>query len=606
LNFNIYGYQYKIYINILNKIFNYLNTSKKTKLNNKMGICSSTEKNKNNNIKNDDKNSTKINENNLEKHITGIIKPTPFYRLQKYSKKTGAICLIINENNDYKINGTGFFCEIKIKEQKIKGLFTNNHILNQNDIQIGKTINFIIRDIEKDINIEKNIKITKERFTLTNEELDYTFIQIFNNEPYNNFFEIDKKINCNNPYEEYKLDEFCIIQYSNNEISISEGKLEKIGIHFMGGEKLNKGIYFKYILDDINKRINDMNFNKEINNKNLDNVNKAKINDENKENQIIALYKINDNKKSKDDKYNILNYYGNNYWENDKELNNKKDFEELIDLFLNNQKIEFQFKFTFKQNKEYKIKMNIKEQLKNLRNMFYNCYSLTSLDLSNFNTNNVINMNNMFYNCSSLTSLNLDNFNTNNVTDMSYMFYNCSFLTSLNLSNFNTNNVTDMSYMFYKCSSLTSLYLDNFNTNKIINMSYMFYKCSSLTSLKLDNFNTINVNNMSYMFYNCSFLTSLNLSNFNTNNVKDMSSMFFNCYSLTSLNLSNFNTNNVKNMSYMFYNCSSLISLNLSNFNTNNVKNMKYMFKLIQKSCKIIENDRKIKSELKKLNIIQI
>ena len=85
-----------------------------------------------------------------------------------------------------------------------------------------------------------------------------------------------------------------------------------------------------------------------------------------------------------------------------------------------------------------------------------------------------------------------------------------------------------------------------------------------------------------------------------------MSSMFFNCYSLTSLNLSNFNTNNVKNMSYMFYNCSSLISLNLSNFNTNNVKNMKYMFKLIQKSCKIIENDKKIKSELKKINIIHI
>ena len=139
---------------------------------------------------------------------------------------------------------------------------------------------------------------------------------------------------------------------------------------------------------------------------NLDNVNKTKINDENKENQIIALYKINDNNKSKDDKYNILNYYGNNYWENDKELNNKKDFEELIDLFLNNQKIEFQFKFTFKQNKEYKIKMNIKEQLKNLRNMFYNCSSLISLNLSNFNTNNVQDMSDMFTGCSSLISLN--------------------------------------------------------------------------------------------------------------------------------------------------------------------------------------------------------
>ena len=37
------------------------------------------------------------------------------------------------------------------------------------------------------------------------------------------------------------------------------------------------------------------------------------------------------------------------------------------------------------------------------------------------------------------------------------MFSECSSLTSLNLSNFNTNNVEDMSEMFYGCSSLTSL-----------------------------------------------------------------------------------------------------------------------------------------------------
>jgi surface protein len=40
---------------------------------------------------------------------------------------------------------------------------------------------------------------------------------------------------------------------------------------------------------------------------------------------------------------------------------------------------------------------------------------------------------------------------------MNDMFYNCSSLTSLNLSNFNTNNVQDMSRMLEKCSSLTSL-----------------------------------------------------------------------------------------------------------------------------------------------------
>ena len=37
------------------------------------------------------------------------------------------------------------------------------------------------------------------------------------------------------------------------------------------------------------------------------------------------------------------------------------------------------------------------------------------------------------------------------------MFLGCSSLISLNLSNFNTNNVKDMSRIFYKCNSLTSL-----------------------------------------------------------------------------------------------------------------------------------------------------
>ena len=55
----------------------------------------------------------------------------------------------------------------------------------------------------------------------------------------------------------------------------------------------------------------------------------------------------------------------------------------------------------------------------------------------------------MFYGCSSLTSLNLSNFNTNNVNDMSEMFSSCSSMNFLNLSNFNTSNVTNMRRMFF-------------------------------------------------------------------------------------------------------------------------------------------------------------
>ena len=210
--------------------------------------------------------------------------------------------------------------------------------------------------------------------------------------------------------------------------------------------------------------------------------------------------------------------------------------------------------------------------------MFYNCSSLTSLDVSNFNTSNVTNMNYMFGYCSSLTNLNLSNFNTNNVTNMSYMFRNCSSLTNLNVSNFNTNNVTNMRDMFNDCISLTSLDVSNFNTSNVTNMDFMFNDCSSLTNLNVSNFNTNNVTNMRYMFRRCSSLTNLNVSNFNTNNVTNMDFMFNDCSSLTSLDLSNFNTSNVTTMNSMFDTCNSLTSLDLSNFNTTNVTTMNSMF----------------------------
>ena len=60
----------------------------------------------------------------------------------------------------------------------------------------------------------------------------------------------------------------------------------------------------------------------------------------------------------------------------------------------------------------------------------------------------------MFSRCSSLTNIDLSNFNTNNVTDMSCMFQYCSSLTNIDLSNFNTNNVTELADMFDGCEKL--------------------------------------------------------------------------------------------------------------------------------------------------------
>ena len=115
-----------------------------------------------------------------------------------------------------------------------------------------------------------------------------------------------------------------------------------------------------------------------------------------------------------------------------------------------------------------------------MNNMFYSCYLLASLDISNFNTSNVTDMCDMFNGCSSLTQHDLSNFDTSNVTDMTQMFYNNNSLTQLDLSNFDTSNVTSMDRMFASCSKLKSIYVTEgkWSTSQATTTS-MFAKCGT-------------------------------------------------------------------------------------------------------------------------------
>ena len=53
-------------------------------------------------------------------------------------------------------------------------------------------------------------------------------------------------------------------------------------------------------------------------------------------------------------------------------------------------------------------------------------------------------MNCLFFDLNSLTTLDVSNFNTENVIKMSGMFYNCNLLTSIDVSKFNTKYVNTM------------------------------------------------------------------------------------------------------------------------------------------------------------------
>ena len=196
-----------------------------------------------------------------------------------------------------------------------------------------------------------------------------------------------------------------------------------------------------------------------------------------------------------------------------------------------------------------------------------------SIPVSKFN--GVTDMNHMFYDCNSLTSLDLSGLNTENVTDMNYMFYACSSLTSLDVSHLNTENVTDMNSMFGSCNSLTSLDVSHFNTSNVTNMWNMFVSCENLTSLDVSHFNTSNVTNMKDMFGYCHKLTSLDVSGWNTSNVTDMSSMFSSCSSLISLDLSGWDTSNVTDMSLMFWGCTKLKTIRMKGCSSATVDKIK-------------------------------
>ena len=267
------------------------------------------------------------------------------------------------------------------------------------------------------------------------------------------------------------------------------------------------------------------------------------------------------------------------------------------------------------------------EKVTNMSYMFFNCSSLTSLDVTHFNTAKVTNMNRLFAYCSSLTSLDVTHFNTAKVTNMNSMFECCSSLTSLDVTYFNTANVTGMNNMFYSCSALTTIYAsDNFVTDKVEYSYNMFYDCTSLKGTTLEyvasktDHNYANCGTDGYFTPGCGYAEFDNATGtltfsykvvkpegaydlnvgitepgwrthkneikkvvFDTSfaNARPTSCYywFYECKNLANIEgIENLNTEKVTNMELMFANCSTLTSLDVTKFNTANVTTLMSMF----------------------------
>lgn len=106
----------------------------------------------------------------------------------------------------------------------------------------------------------------------------------------------------------------------------------------------------------------------------------------------------------------------------------------------------------------------------------------------------------------------------------------------------------------------------------------LFNGCSNLTSINIEALDTSNATDMSYMFQGCSSLTSLDLSKFDTSHVTRMDYMFEGCSFLKNLSLSSFDTRSVTSMDGMFSDCGSLRAVDVSSFDTSCVSNMSWLF----------------------------
>lgn len=116
-----------------------------------------------------------------------------------------------------------------------------------------------------------------------------------------------------------------------------------------------------------------------------------------------------------------------------------------------------------------------------MNNMFSYCL-VESLDLSNWNLENVEKMYALFKNASKLKYLNISNWKIPKVTSLYDLLYitNSELIELIGINDLDTSNITDMRSLFEGCKKLTSLDLTNWNVSKVKYFNSMFSSCSSL------------------------------------------------------------------------------------------------------------------------------
>ena len=269
------------------------------------------------------------------------------------------ICTVYGENRFAEEKGSGFFCIIPYKNQKLKVLITASFIVKE---QLKKN------KIKIKLNDEiKEIKINDDRKIYLNDEFNTTIIEINpSKDGINDFLEFEDYFNK----EDYERKNIYILQYSQqrSDIYVSYGAMRNhweyyiehwcstengsagspilsldsnkvIGIHwgFDKNHNRNKGTLLKYVFEDFNENKHLINLYNDKSFSNLKLISSGSYGD------VYSAYSIKDKIEVCLKKINIekmrLNYELNNLENYQQDLNNEINILELLSY--NNNSVKF-------------------------------------------------------------------------------------------------------------------------------------------------------------------------------------------------------------------------------------------------------------------------
>lgn len=265
-----------------------------------------------------------------------------------------------------------------------------------------------------------------------------------------------------------------------------------------------------------------------------------------------------------------------------------RNFDDIKYLVLNNRLMDVKTFLCVR--RDFKGKLHLPINASTCSFMFVDI-NVSEIDLTEFDTTNVVDMDYMFLeanlgDCLSLVSStitqantpdrNILTLNTEGVISMSGMFKDCK-VKHLDLRNLRTDNVTDFSDMFCSCNDLIDLNVDGFDTSKAKDFHGMFQGCIKLTQLNVKHFKVDNVLHMSCLFSKCLRLKVIDLESWDFSQVSDANEMFAYCEKLEKI-IANFNFKMIKEMAFMFCYCTKLSKVDLSHSDLSHVFDFGYTF----------------------------